>query len=74
MCICMYVILIFVVADIEECETNNGECQHNCNNTDGSYYCSCNNGYFLNDDKHTCDGIVSSCFFNAELALIFTNN
>ena len=25
-----------------------------CTNTDGSYVCSCNDGYFLQDDGHSC--------------------
>ena len=42
--------------DNNECDTNNGDCHHNCTNTDGSYYCECNEGYGLNDDNHTCRG------------------
>ena len=33
--------------DIDECSDNNGGCQHNCTNTEGSYYCTCFNGYDL---------------------------
>ena len=36
----------------------NGNCTQNCVNTEGSYYCICDNGYELNDDKHTCEGNV----------------
>ena len=36
----------------------NGNCTHNCVNTEGSYYCTCDNGYELSDDKHTCEGNV----------------
>ena len=44
------------ISDINECLTNNGSCQHNCHNSDGSYTCSCNDGYLLNSDGHTCEG------------------
>ena len=43
-------------SDINECLSNNGGCNHNCHNSDGSYTCSCNNGYQLNSDGHTCEG------------------
>ena len=31
--------------DLDECAVNNGECQHNCFNSEGSYSCSCRPGY-----------------------------
>ncbi|CAH3179455.1 unnamed protein product, partial [Porites evermanni] len=44
------------LADIDECQTNNGGCQHSCINTNGSHQCACNKGYFLNVDKVKCEG------------------
>ena len=44
--------------DIDECSINNGGCDEMCTNTNGSYVCSCNDGYILNDDGLTCDGII----------------
>ena len=41
--------------DIDECDVSNGGCEHNCNNTDGSYYCSCDDGYSLQNDTK-CTG------------------
>ena len=37
----------FSLVDIDECKLNTDECDINasCNNTDGSYQCSCNSGY-----------------------------
>ena len=42
--------------DINECDDNSDGCSHNCNNTDGSYECSCNNGYVLDSDGKRCSG------------------
>ena len=42
--------------DIDECATNNGGCDQNCHNTAGSYYCTCNTGFLLDDDDHGCSG------------------
>ena len=40
--------------DLDECSTNNGGCQHICKNTIGSYKCSCQNGFVLHTDGHSC--------------------
>ena len=42
--------------DIDECARGTGGCQHICNNIDGSYYCSCNDGYTLKSDGKYCTG------------------
>ena len=44
----------FINVDIDECETNNGGCNHTCTNSDGSYTCSCNTGYTLDLDEEGC--------------------
>ena len=41
--------------DIDECSINNGGCDQKCTNTN---VCSCNDGYILNGDGLTCDGII----------------
>ncbi|XP_035687852.1 E-selectin-like isoform X2 [Branchiostoma floridae] len=56
--------------DINECSNDNGGCSHNCENTDGSYRCICQDGYQLSgltdcrdeDDKTpgTLENILSS--------------
>ena len=48
-----------ICVDVDECTTNNGGCDQNCHNTVGSYYCTCNIGYLLDDDEHGCSGIYS---------------
>ena len=46
----------FGSSDLDECKTQNGGCQHNCCNTVGGYYCTCNAGYALQNDKKRCLG------------------
>ena len=45
-----------------ECETDNGGCEHLCKDTLFSYKCSCRDGYTLNQDNHTCSGKISLHF------------
>ena len=45
--------------DINECLFSNGNCSQACTNTNGSYFCSCQNGYMLSDDSMTCNGKYS---------------
>ena len=42
--------------DIDECEEGTDECDQNCTNTNGSYYCTCMDGYKLESDNQTCTG------------------
>ena len=37
---------------------DNGGCEHICENTIGSFKCSCNDGYELNKDGLSCDGML----------------
>ena len=41
--------------DINECNGDH-ECDQVCNNTFGSYLCSCDDGYLLQSDGRTCEG------------------
>ncbi|EEB19379.1 conserved hypothetical protein [Pediculus humanus corporis] len=40
--------------DMDECAIDNGGCQHECQNTIGSYVCSCRNGFMLHENGHDC--------------------
>ncbi|XP_070554656.1 uncharacterized protein [Ptychodera flava] len=42
--------------DMDECEAGNDTtvCHHHCNNTPGSFYCACFDGYRLQSDSATC--------------------
>ena len=42
--------------DVNECAMSNAGCQHQCKNTNGSYMCQCNEGFFLDGNARTCSG------------------
>ena len=46
-----------ILTDIDECKTSNGGCDHICTNTNGSYQCSCHDGYSLAEDNSHCVGM-----------------
>ena len=53
-------------SDIDECTIMNGGCETHCTNSEGSYECSCSEGYALMPDLRTCSGnrtqdTVSQC-------------
>jgi len=50
-CLLLYILCI----DIDECDEST--CDHNCTNTDGSFICSCYNGYVLDDNGSSCNGM-----------------
>ena len=49
--------------DIDECSVNKGGCQHNCINTPGSLVCKCDDGYYLDADKKSCQGKNASTLY-----------
>ena len=53
--------------DIDECRDNTDSCAQNCINTVGSYSCTCNTGYSLASDRHTCEGRIQILSRNAIL-------
>jgi hypothetical protein len=45
------------VSDINECQRYPGRlCGHKCENTPGSYHCSCSVGFRLSVDGRSCEG------------------
>ena len=40
--------------DRDECASNNGGCQHICQDTVGSYQCSCQSGFTLHENGYDC--------------------
>jgi len=49
-------LIISFNADIDECATNNGGCEHYCTNTIGSFNCSWGTGYELSGNGLNCTG------------------
>ena len=47
--------------DTNECQVNNGGCQHFCNNTDGSFSCSCRAGYNVASYEPTFCADINEC-------------
>ena len=50
-------------SDIDECSSQNGRCQHNCTNTNGSHTCSCVEGCQLASNNMSCTGTHYSCLY-----------
>ena len=59
-------LLFFIYKDIDECDGMTSECHH-CQNTVGSFQCTCNGGYRLNTPT-TCLG--NKIWSNVEKAII----
>lgn len=54
---------IFIIVDINECRRYPGRlCAHKCENTPGSYYCTCTMGFKLSTDGRSCEGMSVVCF------------
>ena len=47
---------VYFPLDIDECAVLNGGCDHQCHNGPGFYNCTCDVGYKLQSDNHTCAG------------------
>lgn len=41
-------------ADVDECASGHGGCEHHCANLAGSFQCSCEAGYQLDEDRRGC--------------------
>jgi len=49
--------MILPLIDIDECAVNNGGCENTCENVGGSFKCGCSEGFELNADQKTCQGL-----------------
>ena len=71
LCVATYVVYVYPLSDVNECELNNGGCSDYCSNNPGSYscgcreyadldpdgrHCTCRPGFIQSDDTVTCDG------------------
>ncbi|VDI61539.1 Hypothetical predicted protein [Mytilus galloprovincialis] len=60
--------------DIDECSLQNGGCDQNCANTHGSFECSCDRGYLLQNDNKTCIDKNECIFSNGGCSQICVND
>lgn len=51
----LYYFFPILITDINECDTNNENCEQICENSQGSYQCKCHSGFSLHK-KHKCYG------------------
>ena len=51
---CLY--LIPNRTELNECLEGNGGCEQMCDNTPGSFVCSCEDGYHLDENMLDCNG------------------
>ena len=49
-------VIICSPKDVDECATDVDNCEHNCSNNNGSYTCTCRQGYRLHSNGRQCDG------------------
>jgi hypothetical protein len=57
------------MTDIDECSENRDNCGQLCQNTPGSYTCSCRTGYRLASDGAACEGIDLQYYVHLGFAL-----
>lgn len=63
-------IVMSVFVDYNECKHGTDACDQNCQNMPGSYTCSCNSGYTLNNNGYTCDGGLTCLYIPVKLLSI----
>ena len=52
------VFLVIINTDVNECDTPSlNNCGQVCENNNGSFTCSCDDGFTLESDNKTCSGI-----------------
>ena len=59
-----------ILSDIDECMENTGNCSQNCNNTIGSYQCLCDDGFLLDSDGASCNGMGVRFFLFFSVILV----
>ena len=50
-------LILLFIKDINECNTDNGGCEENCQNNIGTYSCFCLTGYLIDTNGHNCTGL-----------------
>lgn len=52
-----FYLLLLLRLDDDECRLGSNSCEHTCQDIQGFYTCSCREGYVLDTDGQTCNGI-----------------
>ena len=68
---CHFEMSLSLPIDIDECGESNGQCDHSCQNTVGSYYCYCNESYLLMADGKTCQGVYNIICIDMCVLIVF---
>ena len=56
------------IVDINECERGSSGCSQGCRNTDGSFICTCSEGYQAHhDDPKYCVGMIIILIYDTAL-------
>ena len=60
LCRCSVIKIPMITTDIDECkqDMNNCHTEANCTDTEGSFYCTCNNGFEGDDGTH-CESMCT---------------
>lgn len=70
-------VFVMIFIDIDECQESTSGCTQRCDNTEGSFVCSCVPGFTLNTDNKTCSptGIIKMSLYskNGFKAYLSTN-
>ncbi|XP_063687286.1 tolloid-like protein 2 [Bolinopsis microptera] len=60
--------------DKNQCQKNNGDCQHNCVELHKGYKCRCRRGYLLGSDGKSCHLSCNGHWFEQPEGMIFSPN
>ena len=60
-------------SDVDECLVGNGGCWHNCHNLPGSYNCSCDDGYMLDQRGFICSSKYCFIFLGLGCKTVIRN-
>ena len=50
-------IIRFMLIDVKNCIDGKHDCEHKCIELEGGYRCECNDGYRLQNDSKSCEGM-----------------